>query len=61
MNIKLQDFSGATVAMKPLIIKMEHHLENKDFVQALECLIELRQETSDLKSWLLFEISKQKD
>lgn len=57
----IQDFSGATVSMKPLIVKMEQHLENKDFVQALEVLVELRHETSDLKQWLLVEISKQKD
>ena len=56
MNIK--DHSEASVMLKPLIIKMENKLENKDFVQAFSTLVELRNYTSELKAWLMVEIGK---
>ena len=54
MNIK--DHSEASVRLKPLIVKMENQLENKDFVQAFSTLVELRNYTSELKQWLMVKI-----
>lgn len=58
MQTNLRDYSEASVMLKPLIVKLENELEKKDFVQAFATLVELRNYTTELKSWLMVEIGR---
>ena len=60
INTALFDHSEASVHLNPLVIKLHNQLNDNDYVQAFSTVIEIRNITSELKNWLMIEISKEK-
>ena len=60
IHTNLFDHSEVSVTLDPLVTKLHNQLNDKDYVQAFATVVEMRNATSELKNWLIIEISKEK-
>ena len=60
IHTNLIDHSEVSVMLDSLVTKLHNQLNDKDYVQAFATIVEMRNATSELKNWLMIEISKEK-
>ena len=58
--MQILDYSEAEVELRKLNNELSNSLKNKNYVKSMEVIVEIRAQTSMLKTWLIDELSKEK-